>query len=108
MRSWLASLLTCSLIVWLFLESVVNQPPTTNDSTMSPHLILPTFFVAWFITAFVVIPIGLGAPDKDNPHHYAGAPTNLNIKKKLIWNTVLAAVVTGLIHLFCLSGLVEL
>ena len=71
---------------------------------MPEYLILPTFLVTWFITAFAVIPVGLQPPDKDNPHHYAGAPTNINIKKKLIWNTLLAAVVTGLIHLVCLSG----
>ena len=75
---------------------------------MPEYLLFPVFFVIWFLTAFLVIPIGLKPPDKDNPYHYAAAPTNLNIKKKVIWNTILAAIVTGLLHLLFLSGWIPL
>ena len=75
---------------------------------MPEYLIIPTFLVTWFITAFMIISIGVRAPEKDNPHHYVAAPTGVNIKKKLLWNTLLAAVVTGLIHLLFLSGWIPL
>lgn len=75
---------------------------------MPLYLILPTFFIVWFITMFAVIPFGLKAPDKDNPNHYAGAPTGLKIKRKLVINTLLAIVITGLIHALFLTGWVEL
>ena len=75
---------------------------------MPTYLIFPTFLVIWFITAFTLISVGVKAPKKDDPHHYVAAPTGVNIKKKLIWNTVLAVIVTGLIHLLFLSGWIPL
>lgn len=87
---------------------VIKLPKTQRPMpSMSPHLILPTFFVTWFITMFFVLPLGLKAPDKENPHHYAAAPTGYNLKRKCLWNTLLAAVVTLIIHVVCLFWVVE-
>ena len=47
-------------------------------------------------------------PETRDKFHYAAAPVNVNLKKKLLWNFVLAAVVTLLLHLLFLSGLVPL
>lgn len=65
---------------------------------MPLDLILPTYFVTWWITLFMLLPIGLKPIEDRKPEEYAAAPANPNLKKKIIWNTGLAAVVTGLIH----------
>jgi predicted secreted protein len=72
------------------------------------HLILPTYFVVWWITLFFLLPIGVKMPETRDKFHYAGAPTNINLKKKVLWNFALAAVVTLGLHLLFLSGLIPL
>ncbi len=75
---------------------------------MPLELILPTYFVTWWITIFMLLPVGVKRYQGQDKHHYAAAPTNINLKKKVLWNFVLAAVVTLIIHLLFLSGWVEL
>ncbi len=72
---------------------------------MPLHLILPTYIVAWWITLLFVLPIGVQQPLQRDAVHYAGAPVNVRLLRKLCWNTLLAGAVTVGIHLLCLSGL---
>lgn len=64
---------------------------------MPDYLIFPTYLVVWFITMFMIIPIGLRQPEERDPMHYAGAPENPQWLRKILWNTVLAGVVTAAI-----------
>lgn len=68
---------------------------------MPIDLILPTYFVVWWITLFAVLPVGIKHPTAEERavEHYAGAPLNPNLKKKVLWNFPLAAVVTAVIYL---------
>jgi predicted secreted protein len=66
---------------------------------MGPLTLFAIYFMIWWVTLFAVLPFG------NVSHHEAdietvkggdpGAPLMTNLKKKLIINTVLAAIVFG-------------
>ncbi len=56
------------------------------------------YFVIWWVTLFIVLPHGNRSQAEDGNIVQGtdpGAPTNSNIMRKLIWNTIIAGVVYG-------------
>lgn len=75
---------------------------------MTPLFALFTFLVTWWITLFAVLPFGSVPPASGSATHYQAAPVRVNLRRKLVWNTLLAALVTLAIHLLLLSGTIPL
>jgi len=65
---------------------------------------IAVYFLIWWVTIFMVLPIGVVRPDEQSTGHDGGAPAIPNLKKKFVWNTGLALVVWlagyGLIQIF--------
>ncbi len=55
------------------------------------------FVSIWFMTIFILLPIGLQRDDAPVPGQPLSAPKNLNIKRKIIANTVISAMLTAAI-----------
>lgn len=53
---------------------------------------IATYFLIWWVTLFMVLPIGAHTPEKQDVGHDAGAPAIPNLKKKFIMNTFIALV----------------
>lgn len=57
------------------------------------------YFVIWWITLFLILPFGVRSQHEDGvttPGTDPGAPVASRMGIKLIWNTVIAAVIFGL------------
>ena len=56
------------------------------------------YFLIWWLTLFAVLPWGVSAQGEEGaPGTDPGAPRIPNLKAKLIWNTIVAAVVFAVI-----------
>lgn len=67
------------------------------------------FAVLWFLTLFIVVLIGQRSQQDAGdivPGTPAGAPADLRLKGKLIWTTVIAAIIWAAIAYVILGGLV--
>jgi len=70
---------------------------------MSWTLGLATYFVIWWVSLFAVLPFGVKSQHETGdvvPGSEAGAPVKPQLVKKLIANTVLAAVVWLIVDFF--------
>ena len=70
-----------------------------------------TYLTLWWIVLFCVLPIGVRSQaemgdivEGTDP----GAPAFPNMKKKLLWTTLITAVVWGLLTLIIMSGWISL
>ena len=67
------------------------------------------FTVLWFLTLFVVMPIGQRSQADDGrvvPGTHAGAPAGIPWRRKLILTTLIAAAVWGVLAAIILGGLI--
>lgn len=78
---------------------------------MNPSAVIVIFVIVWWCVFFAVLPIGVkgrwesegdGVEGAD-----PGAPENPNLKKKAIWTTLAAILITGLIVAAILSGVIN-
>lgn len=70
---------------------------------------LVLYAVIWFLTLFIVLPIRLetqGDRGEIVPGTQAGAPANLNMKRKALITTLVAAVIWAIVAGIILSGLI--
>ena len=68
------------------------------------------YAVIWFMTLFVSLPIGLrtqGDEDEIVPGTHAGSPANLNLKRKLVWVTVIGTAIWIVAAGIILSGVIS-
>lgn len=68
------------------------------------------YAVLWFLTLFVVMPIGQKSQADEGqivPGTPAGAPANLKFKRKLIMTTIFTTVVWGILAWIILSGMIS-
>jgi len=68
---------------------------------------LAIYFVAWWIVLFLVLPFGVSSQQEEGevvPGTDPGAPVLPLLVKKLIWNTVLTAVLCAFFFWLFLSG----
>jgi predicted secreted protein len=69
------------------------------------------FFVIWWVALFVVLPFGVRGQHEIGeivPGTDPGAPVVPQIGRKLIWTTVVAAVIYGVCYLLYVNQLVTL
>ena len=67
------------------------------------------FAVLWFLTLFIVVLIGQRSQQDAGeivPGTPAGAPADLQLKRKLVWTTLIAAVIWAAIATVILGGFV--
>lgn len=55
------------------------------------------YLLIWWVMLFTILPIGVERHDEHGKGFDAGAPKIANLKKKLIWNTVVSAVILAVI-----------
>ena len=48
-----------------------------------------TFSVIWWVVLFIILPIGIRVPEQTEVGMATSAPANPNVKKKLLWVTIL-------------------
>ena len=78
---------------------------------MSWTTVLAIYFVAWWLVLFLVLPFGVRTQQDEGvvvPGTDPGAPVMPLLVKKLIWNTVLTAVLCAVFIWLFLSGHVTL
>ena len=57
------------------------------------------YFVLWWVTLFVTLPFGVRSQHEDGvgaPGTDPGAPVLTGMKRKLIWTTIISAIIYGL------------
>jgi predicted secreted protein len=59
--------------------------------------VLVVFLSSWWMIFFMLLPIGVRHDESEVIGHQSGAPDRAMIKKKLIWTTIAAFVVSGII-----------
>lgn len=68
---------------------------------MGPGSAFAIYLLIWTVTLFVVLPFGVRTHDEEGEEKVSGqadsAPVRPMIIRKLLWNTVLAAIVFGLL-----------
>lgn len=57
------------------------------------------YLLVWWIMLFTVLPVGVQRNTEDGKGHDAGAPMRPDLKKKLIINTMLSAVVMLIVYI---------
>ncbi len=70
---------------------------------------LVLFAVVWFMTLFVVLPLGLrtqGDEGEIEPGTHAGSPARLNLKRKFLQTTIAAFVIWAIVAGVIVTGLV--
>ena len=67
-------------------------------------VLISAFAVIWFLALFCLLPVGLGS--ERDPE--TGAPLHPMLKKKMLWATVIAAVVWTVFYSFIGFGWLEL
>ncbi|HRI76318.1 MAG TPA: DUF1467 family protein [Alphaproteobacteria bacterium] len=55
------------------------------------------YLLIWWVLLFTILPLGVERHAEDGKGFDSGAPKFANIRKKLIWNTILSAVVLAII-----------
>lgn len=71
---------------------------------------LVLYAVIWFVTLFVVLPIGLSTQGDEGdilPGTHAGSPARVSMKRKFVWTTVFATPIWALACAVILSGVIS-
>lgn len=55
------------------------------------------YLLIWWVTLFMILPIGVERHEESGKGYDAGAPKFANLKKKLVWNTAVSAVILAVI-----------
>ena len=74
---------------------------------MTPMTAFFIYFLIWWLTLFTVLPLGVNRHEEDGKGFDAGAPAQPQLKKKLILNTVISAVILGIMQLLVVTGVVD-
>lgn len=78
---------------------------------MNPTAALVIFVIVWWCVFFAVLPIGVTGRWEGENDGVAGAdpgaPAKPNLKKKVLWTTMAAAPITGIIIAVILSGVIN-
>jgi predicted secreted protein len=60
----------------------------------------------WWLTLFLVLPLGVARNIEADKGHDAGAPVDAQLKKKLIINTALAGAILAVIWILVEAGVI--
>jgi predicted secreted protein len=70
---------------------------------MSLATAIAIYFIIWWVVLFAVLPWGVRSQHEDGaitPGTDPGAPTIPQLRRKLVWTTIVAAIVFGLWYVF--------
>ena len=67
-----------------------------------------SYLILWWIMLFTVLPLWVTPPRECTPEQYAAAPEKTYLRRKILLNSVITAVVVLAIHLVLKSGLIPL
>ena len=76
---------------------------------MSTPTIIAIYFLIWWVTLFAVLPWGVRNQEESGdvvPGSDPGAPAMHRVWSKLIWTTVVATVVFGILYVVYSQGLI--
>lgn len=65
---------------------------------MSPLYAFFIYLLIWWVMLFTILPIGVERHEEEGKGFDAGAPKFANLKKKLILNTIVSAVILAAIY----------
>lgn len=66
------------------------------------------YFLIWWVMLFTVLPLGVERHAEEGKGFDAGAPKVANLKKKIILNSILSAVILGIIQLLVVYGVIDM
>lgn len=72
---------------------------------------LVLYAVIWFMTLFIALPIGLrtqGDEEDIVPGTHAGSPANFNLRRKLLWVTIVGTALWAISTAVILSGVISI
>ena len=72
--------------------------------------IIAIYFLIWWVTLFAVLPFGVRSQHEGEDYTQGtdpGAPIIAGIGRKLIWTTLVATVIFGIVALVYRSGLID-
>ena len=78
---------------------------------MATSTIIAIYFIIWWVVLFAVLPWGVRSQEESDevvPGTDPGAPATHRIWMKLIWTTVVASVVFGVLYGIYAGGLIPL
>lgn len=67
---------------------------------MSPFSLLVVYLIVWWLTLFMVLPLGVRGQAEENDIVHGsepGAPVNSDIKRKAIITTIIATIIWGFV-----------
>lgn len=65
------------------------------------------YFLIWWVMIFTVLPLGVTRHQETGKGFDAGAPARPDLKKKIIINTILSAVILGVIQALVVTGVID-
>ena len=65
------------------------------------------YFLIWWVMLFTILPLGVTRHQENGKGFDAGAPARPDLKKKLILNTIISAVVLGIIQALIVTGVLD-
>ena len=65
---------------------------------MSITYIVFIYLLIWWVLLFAILPFGIERHEETGRGFDAGAPKKANLKKKLIWNTIISAAIMLIIY----------
>jgi predicted secreted protein len=65
------------------------------------------YVLIWWTTLFTVLPLGVERHQDKGKGFDAGAPAKPNLKKKLILNTAISAVILAIIQVLIMTGVID-
>ena len=74
---------------------------------MTPMTAFFIYFLIWWLTLFTVLPLGVKRHEEAGKGFDAGAPEKPQLGKKLILNTIISAVILGIMELLVVTGVVD-
>lgn len=76
---------------------------------MSPAVVFAIYFILWWLSLLIVLPWGAHSQDESGevaPGTEPGAPSINRVASKLLWATVVATVLFGILWAVYASGLI--
>ncbi|MBU6474385.1 MAG: DUF1467 family protein [Alphaproteobacteria bacterium] len=64
---------------------------------MKSSTIFFIWLLIWWVTFFMILPVGVRRNEEEGKGFDAGAPARANLKKKILWNTVFSGVIMAII-----------
>lgn len=74
---------------------------------MSFFYVIFIYFLVWWLMLFTVLPLGVQRHDEDGKGFDAGAPKDAQLKKKLLINTVISAIIVAIIYMLVELGVIR-